>query len=188
MAYLLDVVGSSVLAGLFILMIIGFNMNVDSNSREMYGRTITQGEAIEAVKLLEYDLYKVGYRIAGEKVALAETTKLKFYADLGNNGTLDSVYYHLGGVGQMTSTQNPNDRPVFRVENNASVLCMVVRNFRLTYFDSLGAILPYASLVNASGRAKIRSLQVYVSVESGYPHEGRYDSFSMKRTVKPRNI
>jgi len=188
MAYLLDIAGSSILAGLFILMVLAFNVNVDSASRELYDRSMTQAEAVEAVRILDHDLYKIGYRASGQKITLADSSRVKFFSDLNNDGAIDSVYYFLGTTGEMTSTQNPNDRPVYRSQNDTTVLCMIVRDFKISYLDSAGTRLSYAALTSASERAKIKNLQVFVHFESAYSTEGNYDSFSMRKTVRPKNI
>ena len=188
MAYILDVAGSTIFAGVLIVMMIAHNVNVVNASRELMQKSISQSEAIEAGRIFDYDLYKMGYRVSDQNVLLADSTRLRYAADVDNNGTVDTVYYYLG-ADLMTSTENPNDRPVYRVLNGSSpAICMVVTDFKLAYFDSVGNKLSHTALVNASERAKIRTLRGNVRFESPHPMEGEYQSFVLSRTIRPKNL
>lgn len=188
MAYLLDVTGSTIFAGVLILLIITHNINVDNASRELYQNTMTQSEAIEAGRIFDYDLYKIGYRVTGQKILIADSTRLKYYADVNNDGATDSVQYYLG-AGMTGATENPNDRPVHRVLNSGSPeLSLVACEFELSYHDSSGNKLSYAALANASERAKIKTLWAKVRFESPFRVDGRYQSFLLSKTVRPKNL
>jgi hypothetical protein len=188
MSYLLDTVGSTLFAGVLILMIITHNINVDNASRELFQNSMTQSEAIEAGKIFDYDLYKVGYRVSGAKILLADSTRFKYLADVNNDGAVDSVYYYLGNT-LTAATENPNDRPVYRVLNNGTpTLCMVVCEFKMSYLDSAGNKLSYASLGSASEKAKVKTLYGKIRFESPYRVDGKYQSFVLSKAVRPKNL
>jgi hypothetical protein len=189
MAYLLDILGSAILGGIVVLLTIGINLRLSTGSSETLNSTLTQRDAVESSEILEYDLYKVGYRIPGEKIAIADSTTIKYYADVNDDGTADTVYYYMGTTAEMSSTMNPNDKPLYRVQNNEPpYISSVVTEFRLAYVDSAGNQFSYSSLNSAVQRARIRGIETTVEFESGYPIDGVYQAVELERSISPKNL
>ena len=189
MAYLLDIIGAAILGGIVILMVIGINLQFTTTSSETFNSTLTQRDAVVSSQILEYDFYKVGYRISGEKIAIADSNEIKYYTDLNNDGTADTVHYYLGTTTGMSSTMNPIDKPLYRVLNsNPPYISSVVTEFKLAYLDAAGNQLNYGSLSSAIQRGNIRSIQTSLEFQSGYPIDGDYQAVMMERSVRPKNL
>ncbi len=150
---------------------------------------VTQRDAVESSQILEYDFYKVGYRISGEKIAIADSTTIKYYADVNDDGTADTISYYVGTTAEMSSTMNPSDKPLYRIQNSEPpYISSVVTEFRLAYVDSAGNQFSYDSLNIASQRARIRGIETTVEFESGYPIDGAYQAVQLVRSISPRNL
>jgi len=189
MAYLLDVIGAAILGGIVVLLTIGINLRISMSSSETLNSTLTQRDAVESSQILEYDFYKIGYRIPGEKIAIADSTTIKYYADVNDDGTADTISYYVGTTAEMSSTMNPNDKPLYRIQNSEPpYISSVVTEFRLAYLDSAGNQFSYDSLNNAAQRARIRGIETTVEFESGYPIDGAYQAVQLVRSISPRNL
>ena len=191
MAYLLDIAGSFLISFYVIFILIQFNSQVKASSDELLFYNISQLNAATSCEILEHDIYKAGYRVsASDKILLADSVQLKYYGDIDNNGTRDSVHYYIGSIGEMFITFNPADRPLYRKVNGGSPeMVSIVTNFRISYIDSSGIDkIPYADLNTPSKRRKIKGIQVYATVESGEPINGIFQSSELIRTIFPKNI
>lgn len=190
MASLLDILTATFIGAILILMIIGISFYIQNSSHEVINANIAQVNLKEIAEVLEYDLYKIGYRVPSNKILEADSTRIRFQADLNNDGKIDTVYYLLGNPNELAETPNPRDRILYRIENNERLRGsnLGVVDFKLTYYDSSNTKINYNSLTSQNSRDKIRSIEFYVRVETLYPIEGYYPGAEMKRTIKPKNL
>ena len=185
----IDLVGSYIIGGLVLLMIVGLNIFVSNSSTDNLYTNIAQASISTTSNIIHNDFYKIGYRIANKRIVLADSSRIKFYSDINNEGNIDSIYYYTGPVSQLTSTPNPNDKLLYRILNNSSELSSnAIVKFKLTYFDSLGAKIPYNLLTSQSILNSIRTIQVYVLVESSAPVDGVYQAAEWQERIIPRNL
>ncbi|MFC2136126.1 hypothetical protein ACFLTH_16040, partial [Bacteroidota bacterium] len=63
MAFLLDVVGSFIIGGIVILLLITLNIEMTENSRRAFENTYLQRTAVSVSETLEWDFYKIGYNV-----------------------------------------------------------------------------------------------------------------------------
>lgn len=189
MAYLLDILGSMVIASVVIMILLVLNLNIISSSGENLNANIAQRDLTTTVSVLEYDLFKTGYRVSGSKIAIADSNEIKFYTDFDNNGTRDSIHYYLGNVSELSSTSNPLDRPLYRAENdNILKTKFSVVDFNLTYYDSIGNSIDYALLNNQAARNFIKTIKVVLAIESGEHIEGEYQNSKWQKKITPKNL
>jgi len=70
---LLDLVGANLIWGFIMLIILGVNTQMNDYSFENLNTSITQMDAVELTKIIEYDFHKAGSLIAGNKVIIADS-------------------------------------------------------------------------------------------------------------------
>ncbi|HLG32003.1 MAG TPA: hypothetical protein VI362_03110 [Ignavibacteriaceae bacterium] len=189
MGHFLDVAGSFIIGGIILLILVTLNLNITASSDENLFTNIAQKDMTTAIEILEHDFYKIGYTIVGEKIAVADSTEIKFYTDIANDNSDDSVHYYLSDVSDLSGTSNPLDRLLIRHKNDESLSAkFLVVDFNLSYYDSIGQQLDYASLTNSSGREKIRSINIAIRLESGEPIDGNYPAAEWKKKITPKNL
>ena len=190
MGYLLDIVGSFIIAGMVIMILLAVNINNNASSNVILFTTIEQRQMTDVSELIEYDFYKLGYRISGEKIAVADSNEIMFYTDIDNNDVADSIHYYLGETSDYTITANPNDRLLYRRRNDADSVStsIPVVGFNLSYFDSIGNTLDYSSLTSAAGREIIKSIKVEIKVESDEMYDDQYRASEWKKKISPKNL
>lgn len=182
MMQMLDIVGSTIIGGIMLILILQLNSNMVETASVQTMNTSTQENLTTFTGMLEYDFNKIGYRVTDSlKITTADTSKIIFNSDSNNSGKVDTVSYYLASVLD-TSTTNPRDRLLFRVFNQQTPQAMRlgVTRFRLWYYDSLGQV--------TSVRSKIRAVRLAINLESPEPYDALYTGGSWERTMKPRNL
>jgi len=186
---LLDVIGSSIIGGIMYLLLFQVNSQISMTSIEILQSTFSSRNTVDAVTVLEYDLNKLGYRVAGDFITAAEENKIEFWSDIKNEDSTVKVLYFLGDSTEVSGTINPNDRPLYRrVADGDTQMVSVVRDFKITYLDSAYNKISFASLNNQTNRNKISGTRVYLRIESSEPSEGIYPYIEFKRTIIPKNL
>lgn len=168
---LLDILGSVIIGG--VMMTIAYRLS-DTITEKTYNHsgelTIQQNLATSA-QIIEYDFRKIGYcanwnLIPDPTKALlyADTSEIKFYTDIDNNGTVDSIHYYLGPTSELTASSNPRDRLLYRVLNGETPKSsnLGITQFDLVYFDALGDTLTPPIGLNGG----ITSIEINLTVES----------------------
>jgi hypothetical protein len=189
-SYLLDIVGSFIIAGMVVMILLAVNINNSASSSVILFTTIEQRKVTDVSELIEYDIYKIGYRIPDEKIAIADSNEIKFYTDINDNDLTDSIHYYLGETTDLTITTNPDDKPLHRNRNNQDSLstAIPVVDFHLSDFDSIGNTLDYASLTSSAGRELIKSIKIKITVETDEIYDEQYRTSEWKKKISPKNL
>ena len=171
---ILDLIGSSLVFGLLLLMTIRMNASNSENIQSFRGDLLVQQNLVTLTSMLEYDFRKLGYckdptKIPDPSKAIlqADSNKIRFLTDLDNNGILDSLSYYIGPTSEADATPNPNDRLFYRVENSntARGVNLGVVKFDLRYFGALKDTLPFP----IANRGLIQTMQITIQCENYAP-------------------
>jgi len=189
---LLDILGSTIIGGLLLMILLRMNDTAVQNNYDFNGEKIVQQNLVELVKLLEYDFRKIGYCADYEKIPdpakaiiQANDTSITFLTDIVTSvgtygdGVVDTLRYFTSSTAQLSSTPNPNDRILYRKVNNEPLKGsnMGVTQFKLTYFDALGNTIPDDTL---AGRKAVNlplgivSMQIDITLENPYAYGNDY--------------
>ena len=189
MEKILDLVGANIIWGFILLMIIGVNSQMNDYSFENINTSVTQLDAIDLTKIIEYDFRKAGMLISGDKISIADSNQLKFYFDKNSDGSKDSIRYSLGDTTNLKTTKNPNDKPVYRKFNDTTNIVGSITELKFEYLDSLGQKLTYASLLNQFNRNKIKIFKISLKKEGMYiNYDSVYPAVDWVREIKPKNL
>lgn len=173
MAFLLDVVGSFIIGGIVILLLITLNIEMTENSRRAFENTYLQRTAVSTSEALEFDLYKIGYNVPEDSanILYADSSSITFRADLSDSNIVKIIRYYVGDTTETSYSRNPKDYPLYRKEGDGAVrrICNVT-NFTLLYYDESRKEIPTAQVkIDQAKRDDIRSIKVNFIVESYDP-------------------
>jgi len=166
MSTMLDMVGSFIIGGLLMMMILNVNANFNMMSYEDRLDLMVQENLAELIEEIEFDFRKIGYGVQNPSLAIisADTSSISFWADLDNDGALDQVSYTLG----------PTSDGV-QVGGSLGVV-----DFQLTLYDISGSQTTDPTLV--------KSLDYYLLLESPFPTDTTYARSAWTGTVHPKNL
>ena len=185
----LDMVGSFVIGGLIILIVINLNLSINAAATQNLYSNVTQRQVVSSVEVIESDIYKIGYRVDSDAISEADSNEISFFSDIDNDGFKDEIRYYLASTSSMSETYNPNDRILWRElnEENSSTP-FVVTKLNFSYYDSLGQLIDYTSLINQSIRNQIRLIKVRVETQTGELIDGNYETIQWEKNIRPKNI
>ena len=147
---IIDLISSSVVFGGLLLIALRLNGSTMERSQDFHEDLIVQQNLVEITKLLEYDFRKIAYckdytkiPVPTHAIRYADSTKIRFWTDFSTtanpdgDGILDSLTYYVGPTNELEVTPNPNDRLLYRVENNDTPVGvnLGVTIFKLEYYD-----------------------------------------------------
>lgn len=192
---MMDIVFASVILGMIILTVMNININLTQENWKGMVELNTQTEAIQLARIMEFDSYKVGYRVpvaARPSFIIADSEHIKFKTNLGDlAGAIDIVEYGLGGP--VLNSKNPRDRMLFRIENVTKVyINYSVIGFTVSYYDSNDVKL--STPISGAALNRIRSLRVILRLESPEPFDTtfaggyQYASAMYSKLIYPRNL
>jgi hypothetical protein len=176
---LLDILGSIIIGG--ILMSIVFRLT-DAATEKTYnnsGELALQQNLATVAQIIERDFRKIGYCANWNKlpdpskaILMADTSGIKFLTDIESDGNLDSIYYYLGPTSELSVTENPRDRLLYRVVNDddPEEANLGVTQFHMIYYDALGDII-YHPILNYG---EISSIEINVTVENVAAYDENY--------------
>lgn len=186
---ILDIVGSFIVAGMVILLVITLNLNMNSTSIETIESSKVQTNTAVNSIIFDYDLYKIGYRATSNRITKADSNWIIYKSDYDNNGSLDSIEYKLGPTSDLAATTNQNDRLIYKKINTGSYLSMGVVSFlKIFYYDSVGSQISYASLSSQPNRNLIRTLKLQVTFESSDSNYAVSQGTNWTKIIRPKNL
>src|SRR5437867_266744 len=138
MSQMHDIIGSMIIGGIVLLMLMVFNGNVVESSGTQIYKTTVQGNLTTVTDILETDFRKMGYRLPrlqDSAITFADTGKISFKGDFDDNGVIDSLTYYLD-TAKTALTPNPNDKLLYRKLNTSApqAMCVGAIRFRIQYY------------------------------------------------------
>ena len=184
---ILDIIGSTIVGGLLILILFRANSSAVENTYN-YGSDLSAQQKLGIIsRLIDYDFSKIGYcknQFPDYKnaVALADSTQFKFYADMDNDGALDSVIYRLGPTTELSRTPNPSDRILYRTVYDTTAPKVTpfdgVTVFKLIYYDNSGNLMSFP----ITQPENIGRIKILLKTENSAPIRREYASSFLEDT------
>jgi len=182
MNLLLDLVGSVIIAGIMLLMMLNASI-YQSNSRFASDSELQMQQNAKTLSdILSYDLRKIGYEYDDKAFLHVDSEKVSYYADLDRDGSPDIVTYTISDPSAARLTTNPNDRVLLRQVNDeiSAGPSLGLTKIKFSYFDEFGN--------TTSDFDKIEFVRAELWVESIEPVNKEYLFTYWELTISPRNL
>jgi len=195
MNFLLDLMGSTLIAGILFLLI--FKLNLYSSSANFYSdnELRLQQNVKTLAEVMNHDLRKIGYKYDGTAIVTAEPSRLQFYADMNapgtyGHGTMDFVEYYLGDSTQASSTANQRDKVLYRILNYVDTLggpTLGLVDFKFSYLDSRGVVTTYLDSIRyVKAEFWVEPYEYVSNYLTGQPDSSQFTYWEL--TINPRNL
>lgn len=192
MSSMIDMIGSAILFGVLILAVGRVQGNLNQTLAQNTFNLNTQSEAVYVARLIEYEVSKAGYGVAGPKIFVADSQQIAFRGAMSYGGMIDSVAYSAGP--DDTTTSNPNDFRFVRYAKSSGTISqrLVMTQFVISYFDSTNTRM--VTPVIGSDLNAIRGINVKFRVESAEPVTdastglSNYNAVTWEKLIYPRNL
>lgn len=181
---LIDILGSTVMGGILLILVLRLNDTATEKTTNYHGELSLQQNLVTIAQIMEFDFRKMGYCKEWVKfpdptksIAEAKANSITFYADINDDGAMDTISYYIGGL--LTSTPNPRDRYFYRKVNSLppAPINLGITQFFMIYFDSFGDTLHFP----ITEPSLINSYEINVLVETVYAYDENYSSAFWKQ-------
>lgn len=178
----LTLLGSIVIGGLMLINFVNYQADLRDHTFVQNGELILQQSAIEVVEMVEADLRKIGAGVDYPPLAVSDDNAITFYADLENDGVMDTVRYYLSDASAASATPNPNDKIFYREVNGVNTYegAFGLTDFGIEFFD--------ANNDATDNLYKVKALEVTMSFESTIPYDEEYASYVWRERLTPPNM
>ena len=182
MNVVLDLLGSSIIGGFVVLMMINFNIFQSNTVFASDSELQLQQNAKTLAEILNHDLRKIGYNYDNTAFVKADSEYVSFYSDIDRDGSVDLVKYFLGDTSTASTTTNPNDRVLYRIVNNDTIQgpSLGLTKAKFTYLTGLGA--------ETTTLSEIKYIKAELWIEPYEPVDGEYPFTYWELTINPRNL
>lgn len=188
---LLDIIGSFFLFGIMMLTVARVQSNLNEAVYENSFSIITQRNATDLARQIEFDFTKIGYKAGTVKVLSADTNKIRFRSVILDNGVMDTVQYTLGTVSEASATLNPNDFPLKRRDRLGEIVQLYgLTELRFRFYDNKNSQIT-TPITHIDSLKKIYSIDVAFTVEGREPGaagDTTYYAVSWRKLIYPRNL
>jgi type II secretory pathway component PulJ len=173
MSTFIDIIASIIIGGMMIGIMLKLNGNAAQNVYLNSGEVVCQQNLVSQAQILETDFRRIGYcsdytkiQDVSKAIISADTSSIKFAADLDQNGVMDTVYYYIGPASALLSTANPRDKILYRVVNGVTPTGSDagITRFYLVYFDITGDTIH--SPVSAANLPLITDVELNMNIEN----------------------
>ena len=190
MGDMLDIISSTLIAGMLLLSVLKMNSTLSSTDSDTNVEVITQENATTIANTVAYDFYKIGYK-ASPGIIFADTSAITFLAQMDNDGIVDTIRYWLSNT-VSTPLVNPNWRTLYRIKNSEPIrgASLGVTSFNLAYYDSAGTSIsiPAGGTSSQSILSKIKSIQVTILFQSATLVGSSYAKTYWEVFITPKNL
>lgn len=194
MGTLFDIIGSSFIGGMILLLVLKLNLFISSASIASDNELRLQQNAKTFAEILNHDFRKIGYNYDGTAIITADEEHIRFVGDLERPGEtgygdIDTVEYFIKDASYSQGTSNPDDIILVRVLNDADSITgasLGLVKLKFSYLDSLS--------INTVDLTKIKYIRTELWIEPLDPVKnfitGEEDSVFTywEFTINPRNI
>jgi hypothetical protein len=194
---ILDILASVIIGGILLTIVLRLSDSAAEKTYNYSGELSLQQNLVTIAQIMESDFRKIGYSkdweswranpLYDKPIIEADSSSLKFYADINNDGVMDVIHYYLGPVSELASTPNPRDRFLYRVVNSEAPVGvnLGVTEFFMTYFDALGTPLTLPIIEPSL----ISSMEINIKVENVQAYDEKYSSaFWRQIRLAARNL
>jgi len=184
-----DILGSIIIGGIILLMLLNFNASVMEGAALQTFTSIVQTNMTSLTDMVEYDFRKMGYRVGSghdSAIVYADSNSILIRGDFDDNGTVESISYSFDPK-KKSGHVNPRSRVLSRTVNGSSTqsINLGATRFRLAYYDAAGQLI-LENPVKAPSR--IRTIRLALNLESTSPYDTTYAGGTWERTITPKNL
>ena len=179
---MLDLMGSAIIAGLMVIMLMKFNIYQSTTKFASDSELQMQQNAKTLAEIIDHDFRKIGYDYDSTSIFQADSERVSFFSDIDRNGSIDSVSYFLGDASEVTGTTNPKDRILYRVVNADTIKgpSLGLTKAKFSYLDEV--------YTETTTLTDIKYVRAELWVESIEPVGEEYIFTYWEITINPRNL
>ncbi len=183
MGAILDIIGSYIFKAAMVGIILATSMSLNEVMTKKAQQTNLEKTMNIALSVVDWDLRNIGYNYSGSsKIVYFNSTGFKYYGDVDNNGTVDSVQWVVSSPKVTVGDSLVTRYTVSRRLNNGSYYSVLsrLRHLDVAFLDASGSA--------TSTPASVRAIRIKITAESPFIINGEILTATRQITVFPPNL
>lgn len=187
MTFLLDLIGSTLIRGAIILIILSMTVTLNSAFYDKTAAANTRANLEVSANIMYQDIKQAGYNVSSPAFDSAKTRSVQFRADLDNKGGADVIRYYgtysidtvwYNGANAVVDTT----WKIRRTVNGGTALTIAknLRSFSFQYFDASGN---YTATLSS-----IKSMKIELNARIGATADGVVTSTTLSNTTATKEF
>ncbi|MCF7822724.1 MAG: hypothetical protein K9N35_00985 [Candidatus Marinimicrobia bacterium] len=179
----IQLAGSFLIGGMVLLTILSMNVEILETSSINTLGSMAQENMMEIASILDYDFKKIGHGVPRTNSALLAITDstISFLSDIDQDDVIDTVAYRVGSAAETSSTDNPDDRYLYRSVNGAEYdVALGITSWEMDYFNE--------NMVPTSSIDSVRVIQISLEVGTMFGYNENYGRASWSSQFAPKNL
>jgi hypothetical protein len=180
----LTLVGSIVIGGIFLLGLLSFHGDIIDQSYDKTFELLTQETTAGLMEIIDHDFTRMGSGAYSPAFAITlfDTSRIIFNADLDEDGDAEVVEYRLSNASAAASTENPNDRILYRIVDGDSTINTPfgVRRFRMNMYRRQN--------ITTTDMREINMIEIILRLESTFAYDGEYAIALWEKRITPQGL
>ncbi len=187
MNVLLDIIGAVIILGLVILTVTTMNINLTKQSYKTNNTVQLQFEAIQLARIMEFDIYKTGYRVPKQKILVADTSNFKFRANLFDVAGDTNIVEYIVSKPLILPTRGPVYKQLTRkIGSDTLTINSNVARMYFQYYNSRDSALTCP--VIGAKLDSIKSVKIYLTLETFDSLDSTFVGALYSKWIYPRNL
>src|SRR3972149_3020651 len=109
---MLDYIASAIIFGVLALSVARIQSNINATLYQNTFTVITQQNAVELARQIEFDILKIGHHVRGQRIFYAAERRIQYRADVRNDMDTVNVQYLAGTLFPRGHTSKPGVVPL----------------------------------------------------------------------------
>ncbi len=188
MNVMLDIIGSVLVIGILTLTIATMNAGLSTQTYKANNTMQLQFEAIQLARIMEFDVYKAGYKVSQSKrILTADSTSLKFLANLfDTEKDTNTVQYILSSTGEVYTKSPEYKKLVRKIGSDTLTINRNIRSLKFQYYT--GSDVKLSTPVTGAWLDSIKSIKIDMTLESFNPLDSTFIAAVYSKWIYPRNL
>ncbi len=177
----LTLLASIVIGGLMLINFVSYQAELRDHTFLQTSELAVQQTAMELIEIVKADLRQIGKGVSLAPFAVYDSSAVAFFADLGNNGVIDTVRYSVSNTGAASNTTNPNDRIFYRTVNGETQADAIgVTNFKVKFYNAASDV--------TTDLFEVKSIEVTLELENTVAYDDKYLHYFWRERITPANL
>jgi hypothetical protein len=131
-------------------------------------------------EIVQNDFRRIGFGVAGTAISAMSANDITFQTTFNTDSTL-TVRWHYDLADSVVESDNPDDRPLYRIVNGVSSdISLVITDFNMTFLDATGTVTAVP--------ANVRSIRVRITCASPVGYDGYFGLGYWEGVITPRAL
>lgn len=176
----LGLITSFIVGGMLLLSMVALSSRISQNSGNTTLDFVAKSNVSTVSEMLQSDLRRIGFGVSGTAITSMSATQITFRTTFNTDSTLTITWQYFP-TDSVTTTENPNDRPLHRIVNGVTTdIPMVVTGFTLAYTDAAGS--------ETAIPANVKNIRVSLTCASAFQYGDYYGLGYWEGIISPRAI